>query len=165
MKTVVVYYSYSGHSKKIAQSLAKSVDADLTEINCISPRTMLGVLTAGIWKARKRRTANIAPIEADLSKYDRIIVIGPVWGGGIAPALYSFIRDYSLNDKLMYFIITYEHDPESALELLRKELLQQNINCKGIVSVCSDKQTLDAFCEGVFSFGFDDEGNIIINKQ
>lgn len=85
MKTLVIFYSYTGHTEKLAQSIAAKESADIIEIkDTVRPGTF-AAYTIGCVKALRMKPSDIEPIEADLSVYEKIILMSPVWAGNIAP--------------------------------------------------------------------------------
>ena len=92
MKTLVVYYSYTGHTKNIANQLAERESADIAEIKDVSRPGKFKAFTMGCFAAV---TGKAWPIEApgeDLSAYDRLILLSPVWAGNPPPAVNAFIN-------------------------------------------------------------------------
>lgn len=94
MKTLVVYYSRSGSTQRVAQTLAKNLSADMEEIIDLTPRSgAAGWLRAGRDATLKRET----PIQG-LTKlpddYELVIVGTPVWAFNVTPAIRTFLREY-----------------------------------------------------------------------
>jgi multimeric flavodoxin WrbA len=88
MKNLVIYYSRSGHNKKIASELAEEIDAEIEEIVDLDPK---GFFISG-WKAIQKRKTKIASIKNNLGDYDKIILVSPFWVGGLPPATRSFLE-------------------------------------------------------------------------
>ena len=78
MKTLVMYYSYTGHSKTRAHSLAKKESADIAEINETKRPGKLKAYSAGCFAAISGKSWPIQPLGVDLAAYDRIILFSPV---------------------------------------------------------------------------------------
>ena len=87
MKTVVVFYSWSGHTGKIAQARAKKESAQLYEIKDKNKPGTLKAYTAGCFAAMRMKRTPTLPLTAPLAEYDRIIIMAPVWAGHPAPAI------------------------------------------------------------------------------
>lgn len=85
MKTLIVYYSYSGNTKKTAEALAESESADIEEIVSVKRPWKLKAYTAGIVAAIRGKAWPIQPLEKDLSEYERLVLLAPVWAGNPAP--------------------------------------------------------------------------------
>ncbi|MCL2099365.1 MAG: hypothetical protein FWH24_02885 [Oscillospiraceae bacterium] len=85
MKTLILFYSYSGKTKNIAEALAAEESADTEEIKDIKRPGKLKAYTAGIVAAIRGRAWPVRPLEADMAAYERLILLAPVWAGNPAP--------------------------------------------------------------------------------
>ena len=85
MKTLVIYYSYTGHTKKFSEELAVKENADLAEIKSVKRPGKLKAYTAGCFAAFGDRSWPIRPIDTDMSAYERLILLIPVWAGNPPP--------------------------------------------------------------------------------
>lgn len=92
MKTVVVYYSYTGNTRKLAAKIAKKQGAVLVEVKEKKARSKVGTYVFGSFAAMRQKKSKIEPIKYDLNKFDKIIIAVPVWAGYPAPALNSIIE-------------------------------------------------------------------------
>ncbi len=93
-KVLIVYYSKSGKTKKVAEKLAKRLDADMVEIIDNKNRNgIFGFIFSGR-DAVKEKMADIKEIGVDLKKYDRIIVGTPVWASKLSTPALTFLRKY-----------------------------------------------------------------------
>ena len=88
MKKVVVYYSYSGKTKALAAELAARESADVIEVKDAKRVGKLKVYTAGIVASIRGKAWPIEPL-TDMSSYDHVYLMGPVWAGNPAPAMYA----------------------------------------------------------------------------
>ena len=88
MKTVVVYYSWSGNTRFAAETIAKKAGADLFEIQAETPyNSDYGKCCDEAKPECYGKTLRpIKPIEGlDLAKYDVVFVGTPNWWGTMAP--------------------------------------------------------------------------------
>ena len=92
MKTLVLYYSYSGHAKKLAEACAKKKKADIAEIKDANRPGTLGAYLKGCPAAIKGKSWLIQPIDADLAAYDSLILYSPVWAGNPPPAVNAALK-------------------------------------------------------------------------
>lgn len=94
MKILIVYYSRTGVTKKLAIHLASFLNADLEEIKDQNSRLgLLGYLNSGKEAALKK----IIPIEKlifDPKDYDLVLVGTPVWAFTISSPVRSFLEKY-----------------------------------------------------------------------
>ncbi|MFA5857029.1 MAG: flavodoxin [Candidatus Pacearchaeota archaeon] len=92
MKTLVVYYSRTGTTKKLAEDLAEHFNADKEEILDLTSREgAINWLKAGR-DAFKKRTTEISKTKKDPSKYDLVLLGSPTWAGNITPAMRMYVR-------------------------------------------------------------------------
>jgi len=96
MKALVVFYSRTGHTKKVAEMIAKDLGADIEEL--VDKKNRSGIM-AWLMAGRdgmKKVPTQIEPVKNDPSQYDLVLIGGPLWGfSGIAPAS----RTYLLQNK------------------------------------------------------------------
>ncbi|MBQ8465333.1 MAG: hypothetical protein IJ545_04915 [Alphaproteobacteria bacterium] len=92
-KVLVVYYSWTGHTKDIAKQIADKTHADLYEIQTKETYSSPSVYV----KSKKELSAKKYPAInqdnlPDVTSYDTIFVGAPVWWYTMAPALYSYLE-------------------------------------------------------------------------
>jgi len=95
MKTLVVYYSRTGHTKALAQEIGTKLGAEIDEIADKKPRKgVIGWLGAG----KDATSGKPTEIEfgKDASAYDLVVAGTPVWGGSMAPAIRSYLTKNKL---------------------------------------------------------------------
>jgi len=92
MKSAIVYYSYSGNTKKVAQSLCDHLrqkgEVDIVELK---PLDESDSFFGQCRRAFKRQRAKIAAVNFDLSGYDLICFGSPVWAFAPAPAMNTYL--------------------------------------------------------------------------
>jgi menaquinone-dependent protoporphyrinogen IX oxidase len=91
MRTLILYYTYSGNTRKIAAGLAATESADIAEIKDLKRPGKLKAYVAGSFAAMKGKAWPIQPLDANLADYDRLILMAPIWAGHPAPAFYSAV--------------------------------------------------------------------------
>ncbi|MGZ3652330.1 MAG: flavodoxin [Bdellovibrionota bacterium] len=91
-KSLVVYYSRSGHTKALAQKICSAMGADIEEIK--TPVSYgsgpLGYMKA-LFHSFSQRAPEILPLSRSLKDYGLVIVGGPMWGSGPAAPVRSFL--------------------------------------------------------------------------
>jgi len=92
MKTLIIFYSYSGNTKAIAEQLATAESADIAEIKDLKRLGKLKAYTAGIFASIRGKAWKIQPLSSDVSKYDRLILLAPVWADNPPPAFNAFLE-------------------------------------------------------------------------
>jgi len=109
MKSLVVYYSYSGNTKKVAKVLVEILkakgEADELELVALDES---GSFLGQCSRAFRHIKANIQDVNFDLSKYDLICFGTPVWAFGPAPALNTYLDKCSnIKGKQIILFSTY----------------------------------------------------------
>lgn len=108
-KVLVLYYSQTSNTKKVAQEIATKLDADIEEIVPVKPYD--GDFGATIARCNEERqqgvTPEIKPIAADLSKYETIFIGFPVWFGTFAPPVGTFLDQVDLSGKKIVPFCTF----------------------------------------------------------
>lgn len=86
MKTVIIYYTFGGSTKKEAESLAAKLNAPVFRVKEARKRSLFASFIPGGYLAMARKAVAINALNVDLKEYDRIIIGCPVWAGYPAPA-------------------------------------------------------------------------------
>jgi len=106
MRTLVVYYSRSGHTKMVAEEISNALKCDIEPIiDTKSRKGIIGWLSAGK-DATLGDTTKIKEILKDVSSYDLVIIGGPVWSWNISPAVRTFMLQYMEQLKNAAFFCT-----------------------------------------------------------
>ena len=94
MRVLVVYYSRTGMTKKVALALAEKVGVDAEEIIDLKNRQgALGWIIAGKDAGQKNLT-EIKSVQNNPADYDLVIVGTPVWVGTMTPAIRTYLTHY-----------------------------------------------------------------------
>jgi len=92
MKTLVVFYSRTNTNKKVAEDLARKLNADLEEIKSIKTyRGIFGYLAAGR-EGLKKIPAKIEPSAKETAQYDLLVLGTPIWVGKIASPVRAYLE-------------------------------------------------------------------------
>ena len=100
-KSLIIYYSLSGKTKKVVDILEKLTNADVYEIEIEKAYTKLTAYTIGLGHCKIGYEPPLKS-EVDLSAYDKIFIGGPAWWFTYAPPINSFIKRYDLSNKIIY---------------------------------------------------------------
>jgi flavodoxin len=106
MKSLVLFYSRTGTTKKVGEEIANQLKCDFEEITDLKSRAgPIGWLGAGK-DAMKKKLTYIKDITKNPKDYDLIIIGSPVWAGNIAPAIRTFILTNKTSIKKVAFFCT-----------------------------------------------------------
>ena len=104
-KVLVVYYSYTGNSRQIVQSLTDQIDADVMEIEPAEKGLQyeannyaLGMQLLNAINAAPDAPDSYPAIDpvsiTDLSGYDNIIIVTPLWWSQMAAIMQTYLFHY-----------------------------------------------------------------------
>jgi len=106
MKTLTVYYSWSGKTQLVATSISKVLNADLKEIEEVKKRRRFFIHISGGFSALRGKCSRIKPLNFTLNAYDLIFLGTPVWALRPTPAINTFISKANLANKKVVLFAT-----------------------------------------------------------
>jgi flavodoxin len=90
-RILVVFYSRSGTTRRVAEALSEALKCDLEEITEPKPRTgFLGYIRS-LLEARRKRPSTIAPKKHDVSSYDLVVIGTPVWAWSLSSPARAYL--------------------------------------------------------------------------
>ena len=113
MKTLIVFYSRTGITKKVAKILAEKIPADLEELYDLQDRSgVVGYLKSGR-DAMNKKLSKIRALEKNPADYDLVIVGTPTWAYNMACAPRSYLTQTKGKIKNIAFFATHGSDGAS----------------------------------------------------
>ena len=111
MKELVLFYSYSGHTKTAAENFAQENNFDICEIFDEKRPNKFVAYTAGCFKAMKGSGRKIKPLTIDetpvkFEDYEIINIFAPVWAGHPAPSMNAVLKLIPSEKKLKLFMVS-----------------------------------------------------------
>jgi len=82
----IAYFSWKGHTEKVATTLARRVNAEMVRIESLSEYNV----AIGGMKAFLSKKSPIKPCKANLTGIDELVIATPVWSGKVPP----FVNEY-----------------------------------------------------------------------
>lgn len=108
-KVLVVYYSQTGNTEKVAQVIAQSLNADVEVILPVVPYD--GDFGQTIERGKKEleegNFPEIGPLSLNPQDYDVIFLGYPVWFGTYAPPVETYLRSVDLSGKKIVPFCTF----------------------------------------------------------
>lgn len=101
MSTLVVYFSFNGNTKMIAEKIAETINADVVELKTSKEYPTEG-FRKYFWGGKSvifGEEPELTNERIDLNRYDTIIIGTPVWAGSFAPPIKSFISQSKISGK------------------------------------------------------------------
>lgn len=108
MKRLVVYHSYTGNTKRIAEMIQKQLNCDILELQPKVPFSTdyQEVVDEYQNNSISNKEVEIKDIDLNLEAYDEIIIGTPVWWYTISPVVVTFLKKYDLSGKKIYLYAT-----------------------------------------------------------
>lgn len=94
MNYKVVYFTRTETSRRVANKIAKGLSCEAIEVtDNMNWKGIFGFIKGGYYASKKK------PVEINLSSelgsYDEIIIVSPLWAGGVVPAINTFLKNVS----------------------------------------------------------------------
>lgn len=123
MKTMLLYYSYTGTVKALAVAFAGKIGAKACEVRDARPPGKLAAETLGRARAIRGEVTPVDGLPANFAGYDHFVVIAPVWGGYPAPAINNVFERLPQGCGLSLFLVSDSgySEKEHILARLRSE--------------------------------------------
>ncbi|WP_458403802.1 flavodoxin family protein [Methanobrevibacter sp.] len=140
MKSLVVYYSRSNVTKKLAEDIASKVSGDIEEIvPKVNYKGKIGYVRGGK-DAMQEKIVDLQPLKYDPQDYDVVYLGGPVWAGKAANPMISYLKQNEGKFSQIKFFMTagssgfessfrqleeYSVKPLKTLALTTKEVIKE----------------------------------------
>lgn len=106
---LIAYFSWSGHTKQLAEVIQEQTGGDLFEITLETPYTDDINKLSGI--ALQEQRDNVRPALAsyvdDMEKYDVVFVGYPNWWNNMPMPVFTFLEEYDFSGKTVIPFTTY----------------------------------------------------------
>lgn len=126
MKSIILYYSRSGNTEKVAKQIQQDMDCQSIKI---VPEKAYGNYISSCLRVTGERSAKVTPAFVteipDLTSYDVIFLGYPVWMQDVPAFVAEFVRRCDVSGKTVIPFVTY-----------------------GMTGVSWTRKTLDKVCEG-----------------
>jgi flavodoxin len=88
---LVVYFSRSGHCRRLAEEIAVSAGADLDVIREMNVRSGLFGYLRSAHEAWRKKIVGISPATRNPSRYSLVVLGGPVWARTLCSPMRAYI--------------------------------------------------------------------------
>jgi flavodoxin len=131
----VVYFTRTGTSKRVAEKIANKLSCEAIQItDNMNWKGILGFLKGGYY-ASKNKHVDIE-IHKNLDDADELIVVTPLWAGGVAPAIKTFLKTTTL-DKI-HLVVTSKGSN-----------IENRSNFKSVSDIVKSKNNEDVIINGL----------------
>lgn len=144
MRGLIVVYSRTGITKKLAEAINQSTGWEIAEIFDTTDRSgALGYLKSGR-DAMAKKPAKIKPLNQNLAEYDLVIVGTPIWAWTVSTPVRTFLEQYRQDCRRLAFFCTMGGSgdqgaftemaavsqilPEATLALTTKQVVNQDFS-------------------------------------
>lgn len=103
-KTIVIYHSYTGHTKMVADYIKEKLNCDILELKPKTPFSNDYQTVVDMYENNSinDKVIELEEININLDEYDEVILGSPVWWYTITPVIASFLKKYDLSKKEIY---------------------------------------------------------------
>lgn len=101
MKTLIVYYSFTGNNEALMLKLQERLNCDAIRIQTVRKRNGSSIL----WDIIFKRSPKLQAYNIPFSDYEHLVLVAPVWAGKIATPMQTFLKTEKKNI-LSYSFIT-----------------------------------------------------------
>ncbi len=106
MKTLVIFYSRTGTTKKVGEALAIKLGADMEEIkDTVNRSGAKGYLLSGRDAMRKMLT-KLESQNKNASDYDLVVIGTPIWAWSMSTPIRTYITEHKNDFKNVAFFCT-----------------------------------------------------------
>ena len=102
-RKIIIYFTYTGNTKKIAEKIKEKLNCDILEIKTLIPysKDYDTVVNDEQNSESSNHLPEIQNLNIDLSNYDEIILGTPVWWYRPGPAIRTFLTQNDLSGKII----------------------------------------------------------------
>ena len=129
LKKLVIYYSFDGNTRYVAEVIAQTVGAELSELKPKNEMKSHGFLKY-FWGGRQvfmKEKPQLFPFDKRPEDYDLLFIGTPVWACRYAPALATFFSTVKLRDKKIALFCCSGGFRGKTLEKMKEELRENHI--------------------------------------
>jgi menaquinone-dependent protoporphyrinogen IX oxidase len=105
-KTLIIYYSRTGKTKLISETLNKQINADLLELKDPKDRSGTWGYLKSAYEAYRHQHSPIEPEQPDISLYSHIIIASPIWSWNLCTPVHTLFEKNRFDEKKLVLITT-----------------------------------------------------------
>jgi hypothetical protein len=107
MKTLILYYSLSGTTRRVSTQLAGDLDADIEEIRCKRYLPGFWGYLRAAYDSWRGNLPPIDPIAHSVSRYDLVVIAAPIWVSRPATPVRAVLKLERERLPRVAFVLTY----------------------------------------------------------
>lgn len=128
MKALVLYYSYEGNTKFIAEAISEALNAPVIRIHPTKDLTSTG-FGKYVWGGGQVVMGikpKLEPLECNFNDYDVIFLGSPIWAGTYTPPIKTLLEDKFFIDKKVFYFYTHLGGAQNAEHRAEKVISKSN---------------------------------------
>ena len=145
-KKIIIFYSFEGNTKKVAEFLSKELNLVSEEIKPIKDLKSKGFSKYPIGGSQVvlKKKPELKALTIDLEEYDTIILGSPIWAGSFTPGIRTLLEDGKLKGKKIAFFYCNDGGPGKAEKKIEEAVNINNefISSYGLARVKDDFEGL-----------------------
>jgi len=102
-RTLIVYHSRTGHTKRVGQALARRLDADLDEIRIVQPLDGIAGYAMCAIEAVAGLAPALRPMHRNPAAYELVLIGTPVWFWSLSSPVRSWLEAHPLKHRVAFF--------------------------------------------------------------
>jgi len=111
MKSLVVYYSRTGNTKKVAEDIARTLHCDIEEIKDEKKRKgFIGYMRSGR-EAMRKQNITLSELKNQPKNYELVIIGTPIWAWTMSSPIRTFLEQYKADLPTVAFFSTSDSSP------------------------------------------------------
>ncbi|SCY91178.1 flavodoxin family protein [Alkaliphilus peptidifermentans] len=129
LKAIVVYYSFEGNTKLMAEVMAEAIGADLLGIKPVKEMKSKG-FSKYLWGGSQvimSKKPELEPLNLDPANYDVIIIGTPVWAWTYVPPIATLLDTVDFKNKGIGLFSCHGGQNGKTFTNLRKALKDSNV--------------------------------------
>jgi flavodoxin len=103
-KALTVFYTRTGNTRLVAETIRNEFDCDLQEIKDLKDRSGIKGFIVGMIDVKTKKKTEIIPKTVDLKEYDLIIICSPTWGMRLTPAITEVMNTSDFKNKKVFVV-------------------------------------------------------------
>jgi len=142
-KPLVLYYSRTGHTKIVADELARQLLCQQEEIISKKSRHHLGLLNC-VADQLFGFNDRMAPLSHTVQDYTPLVIASPLWMHKLASPVRTCIKNANLKDRDVYLFVTHRGNyGEADAQAIKTWLEHHGVLVKGVYDLQAEKTPED----------------------
>jgi flavodoxin len=121
-KVLVVYYSKTGNTERVAKDVASALHADIEKLVDKKNRNGFWAFFSSGRDAMNKKKTELGPLEKDPANYDLVVLGTPVWSKNLTPAIRTYLDMNRDKLKNTAYIVTSNTAPAEKVIPMCEEL-------------------------------------------